>query len=687
MRRSLWALTGAACAVCASVAVMAAGMPAGHTQYGTWGVDLSSMDKSVKPGDNFFSYVNGTWYKTAVIPPDRASTGSFQNLRILSEKRMQEIAASLDAKPYASLTDEEKKLRDLYDAFNDQKQIDAAGLAPATSDLDYIAGLKTLDDVAIAMGRPDLGLDGPFTGGIGIDAKDSGKYQIDLSQAGLGLPDRDYYLKDDPDLAKTRDAYKAHLVKVFTMAGLSDPDKRAAAVYDLEHKLAEADWSREQDRDVDKIYNPMTITQLKALAPKFPWDVYFKATTISPVNTAGERVLIVAEKDAFPKIAQIYADTPVSVWRDYLTAHYIHSYAAYLPSSFDDENFAFYGTVLQGNSQQLPRATRAAHLLDNSMGEALGKIYVGKYFPPAAKAKALELVNNLLKAYDADIRTLAWMTPATREKALYKLHHFGVKIGYPDHWRDYSSLVIKRDDLLGDIKRANVFEFNRQLVRIDQPVDKTEWGMTPPTVNAYNNFQGNEIVFPAAIMQPPFFDPNADDAVNYGGVGAVIGHEISHGFDDQGSKFDYSGALNNWWTDADRTAFEVRVKALGAQYDSYEPLPGLHIKGANTMGENIADNAGITIALKAYHFSLNGKPAPVLDGYTGDQRFYLSYGQIWQGKLREGALRQQVLSNEHSPPEFRAIGATRNQDEWYAAFGAKPGDKYYLAPDQRIHFW
>jgi putative endopeptidase len=685
MRRSLIALTGLACAAFIGTAAMAAG---GHTQYGTWGVDLSAMDKSVKPGDNFFMYVNGNWYKKAVIPADRSSIGSFISLRILSEKRMQEIAASLDAKPYDQLSTEEKKLRDLYDAFNDQKQIDANGLTPAKADLDYIAGLKTSDDVATAMGRPDLGLDSPFAASIGIDAKDPTKYQIDLSQAGLGMPDRDYYLKTDAEIVKTQDAYKAHLAKVFTMVGLSDPDKRAAGVYDLEHKLAEVMWSREEDRDVDKIFNPMTLTQLKALAPHFPWDTFFKATTIPTSNASGERVLLVAEKSAFPKIADVFASTPVSVWRDYLTAHYIHSYAAYLPSSFDNENFAFYGTVLQGSTQQLPRATRATHLLDNAMGEALGKLYVAKYFPPEAKAKAVELVNNLLKAYDADIKTLAWMTPATREKALFKLHHFGVKIGYPDKWRDYSALEIKRDDLLGNIKRANLFEFHRQLVRIDQPVDKTEWGMTPPTVNAYNNFQGNEIVFPAAIMQPPFFDPNADDAVNYGGIGAVIGHEISHGFDDQGSKFDYQGAFNNWWTDEDRKAFEARVKALGAQYDAYEPLPGLHIKGDNTMGENIADNAGITIALKAYHFSLNGKKAKVIDGYTGDQRFYLSYGQIWQGKMRDGALRQQVLSNEHSPPEFRAIGATRNQDEWYAAFpDIKPGQKYYLAPEQRVHFW
>ena len=686
MRRSLYALAGLAAGIAATAAYSQT--PAGHTQYGTWGVELSGMDKTVKPGDDFFMYVNGAWYKNAVIPPDRSSTGSFQNLRILSETRMQEIAAGLDAKPYDQLTDEEKKLRDLYDAYNDQKQIEANGLKPARADLDFIAHLRTLDDIAAAMGMPRLNLDGPFGIGLGINNKNSSQYAVDLGQSGLGMPDRDYYLKaDDKDLAATRDAYKKYLASMFTLAGLSDPDKRAAGVYDLEYKIAEASWANADRRDTDKTYNPMSYTELKALAPQFPWDSYFKSTNIPLTGPGGERQVIVAEKSAFPPLAKIFADTPVAVWRDYLTVHYLDEYAAFLPKAFDDESFAFHGTAVQGTSQQLPRAARAAPLLDDSMGEALGKVYAAKYFPPEAKAKAVELVNNLLKAYDADIRTLTWMSPATREKALDKLHHFGVKIGYPDHWRDYSALVIKRDDLLGDAQRAGEFEWNRELVRLDTPVDKTEWGMTPPTVNAYNNFQGNEIVFPAAILQPPFFDPNADDAVNYGGIGAVIGHEISHGFDDQGSKYGPDGSLDNWWTADDRAAFEAKTKMLGAQYDSYEPLPGLHVNGAFTMGENIADNAGITIALKAYHISLGGKKAPVLDGYTGDQRFYLAFGQIWRGKLRDGALRAQVLSNEHSPPQFRAIGATRNQNEWYAAFGAKPGDKYYLPPDQRVHLW
>ncbi|MBV8976193.1 MAG: M13 family metallopeptidase [Alphaproteobacteria bacterium] len=678
MRRTLMALLGA------SAVITAAYSDAPKTQYGTWGFDIAAMDRSVRPGDNFFKFANGNWYKTAVIPPDRASTGSFQDLRILSEKRMQEIAASLDARPYDQLDGEGKKLRDLYDAFLDQKQIDANGLKPAQRDLATIAHLKTLDQVAAAMGDPMLSLDGPIGYGFGINEKNPGAYAIDLGQSGLGMPDRDYYLRDDAELAKTRDAYKKHLATVFTMVGLSDPDKRAAAVYDVEYKMAQADWPNADRRDEDKVYNPMTYAELKALAPQFPWDAYFAK---GGVSFSPQRQVIVAEKSAFPKLAAIFAETPVAVWRDYLTAHYIHTYAAYLPQKFDDENFAFYGTVLQGNSQQLPRGARAAHLLDGTMGEALGKLYVAKYFPPQAKAKAEELVHNLLKAYEADIKTLSWMTPATREKAEDKIHRFTIKIGYPDTWRDYSALVIKRDDLLGDIQRANLFEWERQAKRVDQPADKTEWGMTPPTVNAYNNSQWNEIVFPAAILQPPFFDPNADDAVNYGGIGAVIGHEISHGFDDQGSKFDSLGRLENWWTPEDRKVFESKTAALGKQYDSYEPLPGLHINGAFTMGENVADNAGIAIALKAYHISLAGHAAPVLDGFTGDQRYYLSYGQIWRAKIRDGAMRQQVLSNEHSPAEFRAIGATRNQDEWYAAFGVKPGDKYYLAPDQRVHLW
>jgi len=553
-------------------------------------------------------------------------------------------------------------------------------------DLALLSHLKTKADVARAMGNIRLQIDTIYNMGVSVDDKNPDAYTITLTQGGIGLPNRDYYLRDDKDLAATRDAYKKYLAQMFTLAGMTDAGPRADAVYAVEAKIADAQWANADRRDEDKIYNPMSVSDLKKLAPGFDWDAFLKEAGVPLTGPKGERQVVVAEMSAFPKLAAIFEATPVAVWRDYLTAHYLHAMAAFLPKTFDDADFAFYGTVISGNAQQLPRGTRAVHLLDNTIGEALGKLYAAKYFPPEAKARAQQLVANLLKAYDADIRTLPWMTDVTRQKALDKLHMFTPHIGYPDNWRDYSKLQISRDDLVGDIHNGAEFEWNRNLSRIDQPVDKTEWGLTPSTVNAYYFPPFNEVVFPAAILQPPFFDPNADDAVNYGGIGAVIGHEISHGFDDQGSKYDGSGRLNKWWTDEDRKNFDAKTAELGKQYDSYEPLPGLKVNGAFTMGENIADNAGIAISLKAYHISLGGRRAPVLDGFTGDQRFFLSYGQIWRSKYRDGALRAQVLSNEHSPAEFRGIGTTRNQDAWYAAFGVKSG-KYYLPPDQRVRLW
>jgi len=679
-------------AMLAAVVLLCCGAPASAgpsdtaLKYGSWGIDLSAMDKSVKPGDDFYMYVNGTWYKDAVIPPDRDSTGVLDSIEIRTENNLKGIVAALAAKPYDGLSTDEKKLRDLYDAFVDQKAIDAAGLAPAKPGLDFIAGLKTPDDVAAAMGRPDLGLSSPLALDIDTDPKDSNRYVVMAGQAGLPM-NRDYYLKDDKALATVREAYKKHLAQMFTLAGFGDADKRAAAVYDLEYKLAQAQWSDAESRDVDKVYNPMSFAQLKALAPQFPWDSYSKALGISQTGPRGERQVIVAQLSAFPKIAKIFAETPVAVWRDYLTVHYLDAEADYLPKAFDDASFAFFGTVLSGSTQQLPRTTRGVYFLGGRMGFALGKLYVDKYFPPEAEAKIVALVNNLIKTYDADIRTLTWMTPATRDKALDKLHHMSVQIGYPAHWRDYSSYVVKRRDLLGNVERGYVFAWSRKLVRLDKPVDRTEWPYGPQTVNAANNIQANALLFPAAFLQPPFFDPNAADAVNYGAIGAVIGHEISHSFDDQGSKFGPDGSLDNWWTPADRQAFDAKAKTLGAQYDAFEPLPGLHVNGALTMGENIADNAGDAIALKAYHLSLGGKPAPVLDGYTGDQRFFMALAQGDRSKEQDSALRQQILSDVHTPDKFRVIGITRNQDEWYSAFGVKPGDKYYLPPDQRVHMW
>jgi putative endopeptidase len=662
--------------------------PAAPPAFPPFGLSLDYIDTSTKPGDDFFKYSNGGWIKTAQIPAARSYAGVNLELNAENEKRLNGIVAELAAKPDSALSAEERKLRDLAAAFMDQPKIDAAGLAPAKADLARIGAAKTRDDVARLMADPSLGLDGPFSVGISIDQKHPNMYSVGISQSGLGMPDRDYYLKTDKDIVTTQDAYKTYLTKMLTFAGDANPGQRAAAIYKLEGEIAKVSWAADERRDEDKIYNPMSVSGLKKLAPQFPWTTYFKEAGISTKAPAGERQVIVAESTAFPKLAAVFAKTPVGVWRDYLTVRYLHSFADYLPHDVDNTDFAFYGTALQGRTEQLDRETRASSLLDNTMGEALGKLYVAKYFSPEAKAKARVLVDNLLKAYAEDIKTLDWMSPETRAKALEKLSKFTPKVGYPDVWRDYSALEIPPGDLVQDIKNTTAFEWHRNLVRLDDPVDKTEWGMTPPTNNAYYNPTFNEVVFPAGILQPPYFDPNADDAVNYGEIGATIGHEISHGFDDQGSKFDGDGVLRDWWTAADRKNFDARTEMLGKQYDTYEPLPGLHVNGKLTMGENIADLAGLVIAYKAYHIALGGKPAPVLSGLTGDQRFYVAYGQSWREIWRDGRTRQVVLSNPHSPPIYRVNGVVRNDDAWYAAFpDVTQGETYYLAPDQRVHLW
>lgn len=652
-----------------------------------WGIYLNYMDTAQKPGDDFFVYGNGTWLKTAKIPSDRSYAGVNLEIDKQNEARLRGIVADLSARK--NLSPEETKLRDFYNAFVDQKAIDAAGLKPAQADLTRIAALKTPEDVARAMGDPALSLDGPFAMYIAPNDKHPTAYAVDLTQSGLGLPDRDYYLNNDnKGIVSTREAYKKYIAQMLGLAGVKDAGARAAAVFKLESDIALAHWKAEDRRDPDKTYNPMTVADLQKFAPQFPWAVYLSSAGLSPNAPSGPRTLIVAEKSAFPKLAAIFAATPVSVWRDYLTVHYLHGFASYLPKNIDDANFAMYGQVIRGQKVQLDRQTRGLHLLDAEMGEALGKLYTAKYFPPEAKAKAKVLVDNLMKAYEADIKTLSWMTPATREKALNKLHHYILKIGYPDTWRDYSALTITPGQILQDAKAAGVFEWNREVKRIDQPVDRAEWGMTPPTNNAYYNPTTNEICFPAGILQPPYFDAKADDAANYGGIGATIGHEISHGFDDEGAKYDYDGTLRDWWTAQDKKNFQAKTNAIAAQYDQYEPLPGIHIKGKLTNGENIADIAGLVIAYKAYHIALGGKPAPVLNGMTGDQRFYVAYAQSWREIRSEGTTRAQLLSNPHSPAAYRVNGVVRNDNGWYAAFPQiKAGDKYYLPPDKRVPVW
>ena len=656
-------------------------------RFGSWGVDLSARDLSVKPGDNFFRYVNGSWLKTAAIPADRASIGGFVDLQILSEQRLRAIVNDLRARPIAQLNADERKLRDFYDSFTDTAAIEAKGLEPARKDLDAIAALKTPVDVARMMASPSISAGAIFGYGIGIDDKNPGNYSLNLTQAGLGMPERDYYLSDDAALVKTREAYRKYLADMLALAGLDDAPARADRILAVETQIARAHWTRADRRDADKTYNPMPVAELKKLAPTFPWDTFLAETGVPLTTPTGQRQVIVQENTAFAPLAQIFAATPVSTWRDYLTLHYMQNMSSYLPKRFDDLTFAFFATALSGRTAQLDRPTRGVRLLDSQMGEALGKLYVARYFPPDAKVKADTLVSNLLKSFQADIPKLDWMSPETKTKALEKVRLFTPKIGYPDKWRDYGALQIVPGDLIGNIQRASLFEYNRQVARINLPVDRGEWGMTPSTINAYFYASLNEIVFPAAILQPPFFDAQADDAVNYGGIGAVIGHEISHGFDDQGSKYDGHGVFQEWWAKEDRTNFQARSAQVISQYDQFEPLPGLKIIGKNTVGENIADNAGLAIAYRAYKLSLGGKPAPVIDGLTGDQRFFLAYGQIWRTLMRENAIRTQVVSGVHTIQEFRVIGTVRNMDAWYDAFQVTPDEKYYLPPAQRVRIW
>ena len=671
----------------ATLLLLLAGAPAhAGPHVPPWGVNLSYIDKSVNPGDDFYAFANGGWLKTAEIPADRSSSGSWLELGLRNDERLKSIIAELHGAKEPDA--EARKLRDLYDAFMDTTQIEASGLEPARRDLDRIAAVRTLEDVARAFGNPAWRLDGPFWMFIGVDDKNPDAYIVQLAQSGIGLPDRDYYLKEDRALDSAREAYRTYLRQMLSLAGVKDVAARADAVYALERDIATASWPAADRREAEKIYNPMPFSALAKLAPGYPWSAHFESAGIPTRSPKGERRVVVMEKSAFPKLAQICKATPIATWRDYLTVQYLGAFADVLPKRIDDADFAMHGTALQGRARQLDRATRAARLVDRRMGEALGKLYVQAYFPADSKAKVQTLVQNLIRACREDLETSKWMASATRQKALEKLDKFTVKVGYPDRWRDYSNLQIDRSDLLASIRNANAFDWDRKRRRLDDKVDRSEWLISPPTVNAYYESTANEIVFPAGILQPPFFDPEADDAVNYGGIGCTIGHEISHGFDDQGSKYDGDGVLRMWWTEADRKGFEERTAALANQYNEYEPLPGLHVNGQLTLGENIADVAGVHLARKAYALSLHGMEAPVLDGYTGAQRFYLAYAQYWRAKMTDGFLRQRVMSNPHSPASYRVNGVVRNDDEWYAAFSdVKAGDRYYLPPERRIRLW
>ncbi|MDB5710959.1 MAG: family peptidase [Sphingomonas bacterium] len=652
-----------------------AAAPATKPEIGSFGLDESGMDKTVAPGDDFVKFAGGAWEARTEIPADKAAYGMFN---VLADRSLDQTRILLDT---AAKTPG-NKIGDFYASFMDEAAVNARGIAPIQPWINQISATTDKTALAAEMARLQRqGVGGMFGGNVGQDDKAPDHYIVGLYQGGLGLPDRDYYLKDDPKLADTRTKYQAYQAQMLGLAGQDNTEARAAAVFAFEHSLAEAHWDRIASRDADKTYNKWTAADFDTKAPGFPWKAYMTA-----VGTANQPAYLVGMPSALAGEAKAYADAPIGVLRDYMILKIMRSYAGYLSKPINDANFAFYGTVLSGAPQQPVRWKRAVGTVSGAMGEAVGQQYVARYFPPASKAAADQLVKNIIAAMGARIDKLTWMAPQTKIKAHAKLAAFTPKIGYPSHWRDYSALKISRGDLVANIAAANAFEYQRNLSKLGRPIDRTEWGMTPMTVNAYANPTMNEIVFPAAILQPPFFDAKADPAVNYGGIGVVIGHELSHHFDDQGRKYDPTGKLTDWWTAQDVERFTAMTDKLVKQYDAYEPLPRLHIKGGLTLGENMADLAGLAVSRDAYIKSLGGRPSPVIHGLTGDQRFYLGYAQVWRGKFREPALRSQVISNEHSPGPFRTM-EVRNVDAWYAAFGVKPGDKMYLAPADRVRVW
>jgi len=659
----------------------AATQSAAAPKLGSFGVDLEGRDLSVKPGDDFFRYAGGGWIKNNPIPADRSSWNSFGVLREEADANVRTLIEEVAAQSNAPGS-VQQKVGDFFAAYLDTAAIDAKGLAPAQAGLKAIAKAKTHADVAALMGRPDLPVGGPLNWGISIDAKNPDRYIVTVGQGGLAMGDRTYYLNEEKKYQDFRAAYVAHLERLLTLAGEKKAAEKAQAILALETEIAKIHWPREKLRDRDLTYNLKSKMELMALAPDFPWESAFTAAGLQD-----QQELIVRQLDATSQLAALFEATPVATWRTYMKARYLTAMAAVLPQAYDDEVFAFYGKTLSGQPQQRERWKRGVAAVNGALGEAVGQVYVERHFTPEAKAKMVELVENVRRGYATRIQALEWMTPETKKVALEKLAAFRPKIGYPDKWRDYSKLTVQPGDAFGNAIRAQVFAYEERRAKLGQPTDRDEWFMTPQTVNAYYNAQFNEIVFPAAILQPPFFDPNADAAVNYGAIGGVIGHEMGHGFDDQGAKSDAKGVLRTWWSEADTKAFQARTGQLAAQYDGFEPLPGTPVNGKLTLGENIGDLGGLSVAYEAYKLSLGGKEAPVIDGLTGDQRFFLGWAQVWRTLYREDALRQQLLTDPHSPGEYRTNGVVRNMDAWYAAFGVQPGDAMYIPPEQRVRIW
>ena len=661
--------------------VVAPATSAPHPAIGQFGLDLAGGDNTVRPGDDFFKYAGGEWLKTEQLPSDQTSWGAFGKLAELSRTRIRAIleTAAAGTAPGGSV---EAKIGDYYASFLNSAAIDLLGLAPAKPALAAIAAARSHEDIARLMARPDLSLPAPIEFGVTLDEKNPDRYVIGVTHGGLALPDRDFYLRDDQQFAKIRTQYREHIQKLLTLAAQPKPAESSATILALETEIARLHWPKAERRERDKTYNARSRAELDKLAPEFPWSDTFAAAGIGDIKG-----VVVAELSAIGPLGKLFRATPVEAWQQYLTYHYLKGHAATLPTAVDEEVFAFYGHALNGQPEQKARWKRAVAATNGALGEAVGQVYVERYFPPASKAAALALVENLRKAYAERLRRSTWMSAQSRKVAAEKLKTFRPKIGYPNHWRDYSALEVRRDDAFGNATRATMFEWQREIARLDKPTDRDEWGMTPQTINAYYNPVFNEIVFPAAILQPPFFDPEADSAVNYGGIGGVIGHEMGHGFDDQGAKSDAQGVLRDWWSAADVAAFKVLGDGLAKQYDAYEPLPAIKVNGRLTLGENIGDLGGLTVAHEAYHLSLHGKLPKPLAGVTGEQRFFLSWAQVWRTLYRDESLRNQVLSDPHSPSMYRVNGVVRNIDAWYDAFNVKPGDKLYLPPAERVHIW
>jgi putative endopeptidase len=649
----------------------------------TSGVDKQNMDTSVRPQDDIYRYVNGHWLDTVQIPDDKPLTGAFVKLDDEANANVRGIIEDAAKTPDASNPDKQK-IADLYASYMEEATIEAAGLKPLDAEFARIDAVKDKKDLAALTAHfAQIGVTAPFGGFVHQDNKDSTKYVVDLQQDGLGLPDRDYYLENEAKLKQIREAYATFIEKILTLSGDKAAAANAKAILAFETELAHAQWTKVQMRDPIKGYNKESFDDLAKLAPGFDWKQFLVAAGIEGKTD----YVIVGQPSYLTGMDKILAKTPLATLKTYYRWQLLRNYAKYLDKDFVDTRFAFYGTELRGVPQDEPRWKRGVRVTEGIIGEGVGKLYVARFFPPESKARMDQLVKNLLAAYKQSIDALDWMSPETKQAAQEKLAKFTARIGYPDKWRDYSKLDIKKDDLVGNVMRGNAFEYQRNIDKLGKPVDRTEWDMTPQTVNAYYNPENNSITFPAAILQPPFFDPKADDAVNYGGIGAVIGHEISHGFDDQGSQYDGDGNLHDWWTKDDHEKFAAKTKALVAQYNAFEPVPGYHVNGELTLGENIADNSGLAIAYKAYHISLDGKPAPTLDGFAGDQRLYIGWAQVWQAKIREKAEIERIKSDPHSPPVDRVYGTLANQPPFYEAFGIKEGDKMWTPPEKRVTIW